>query len=177
MNSPSATPRSRSKSIVGFLLGFILALGVINIRDISRDYTIVRRDYVPHLTWIHWSESVPTSDMKLWQDEIASKYPDAVVVCCHGNDDKGVWSFHPDTVIAGFRVPLPPIPVEAGVAKLKREYPGRTIVLLTCNPGHHRLTIPGVVYSLNNVWIEPDKHAAQHDDDDATGNIHEFVQS
>jgi hypothetical protein len=101
-----------------------------------------------------------------WDQAIEPRFPGAVVVFCHGGDVNGEWCLHPDHWEAegndAVRVADPPIPVEAEVLVLQKKYPGRWIVLITCNPSHHFLSpsIHHVVYSLTLTWVDPDSIAA-----------------
>lgn len=136
----------------------------------------------PDITVVQWAESIPAFQVAAWKLETSRRYPNAVLVICHGEDVGGVWSFFPDKVSTvgpvSWITPLPTFPVTEGIAKLKRQYPGRRIVLMTCNPHHHRLTIPGVSYSLDSVFLLPDRLLSMRSLLEPTdvGNVFEFVE-
>lgn len=168
------------RSVLLVMLGFVAAVGCLN-----HAHRLVKMPTPPpRIDVEHWAESISDDYVLEWRLEIARRYPDAVIVICHGDDnEKGEWCFYPDKSInfgiGLVNTPLPPFTVVSGVAKLKAKYPGRTIVLMTCNPGHHRLTIPGVVYSLESVWLEPDRFQKSRSilHPEHVGNIFEFVEN
>lgn len=85
-----------------------------------------------------------------WQKEIARRVPNAVGVLCHGGDfEQGRWIVASDSKHIQTARDV--------VLKYKDMYPGRTIVLLSCNPGHIKLGVPGVLYAHSSVWCVPDR--------------------
>jgi hypothetical protein len=90
---------------------------------------------------------------EMWRKEIARRFPNAIAVLVHGGDFvEGQWIV--GTNIAKDRRVMPAADVVRHYQKL---YPGRTLVLLACNPGHLKLGIPGVYYAKANVWCVPDR--------------------
>lgn len=106
-----------------------------------------------------------------WAEEVSRRFPDALIVISHGGSVIGEWVM----VMPG------------GVAKttdvalsLTKAYPGRDIVLIVCNPGHHVIDIPNVHYALDDVWKYPDRHVTEEqvgrsqEFPEGIGNIYEF---
>lgn len=134
----------------------------------------------------------------MWQKEINRRFDNAVMILVHGGD------FVEDQWIVGdwqYRSGVHVRPIKDVVAETQKMYPGRTIVLLACNPGHLNLGIPGVYYAKSSVWCIPDRDMDQatpsmstmtlndtkpmsrayinlgrwDEDPDVVGNIFEFV--
>lgn len=93
-----------------------------------------------------------------WRNEVDHRFGDrAVIVVCHGRGDSE-WQFVPDP-------PKKPESVQAMSARLRQMYPGRPIVLITCNPGGFELHgLPGVYYARRDVLVPP------FDGDDSLGS-------
>jgi hypothetical protein len=90
----------------------------------------------------------------MWRREVARRFPNAVAVLCHGGN------FVEDEWIIGASFPSTDRHVTRAtdvVVRMQKRYPGRTIVLLACNPGHLTLGIKGVAYFKNSVWCVPDR--------------------
>jgi hypothetical protein len=88
----------------------------------------------------------------MWKAEIGRRFDNAVGILVHGGDFvEGQWivgaSFTPGHVTL----------TKDAVEQVMKMYPGRTVVLLACNPGHLNLGIPGVYHSTANVWCVPDR--------------------
>lgn len=105
-----------------------------------------------------------------WKTETARRFPNAIMVFCHGGELMGQWAMKPENG--------QPVEFVADLArKLHEEFPTRPIVLICCNPGHHTLNIPHVYHALDDVWMRPDKDGNPfitmfpH----AVGNIWEFT--
>lgn len=92
----------------------------------------------------------------MWQEEIGRRFDNAVGILVHGgNFVEGQW------VVGANLVPYRRVSSAEDVVRHYQElYPGRTVVLLACNPGHLKLNIPGVYYAKANVWCVPDRHLA-----------------
>lgn len=88
-----------------------------------------------------------------WHDEIARRFPtNTVGVLCHGGEFiDGEW------IALESRMPEHLIRVTDLVAKERAKFPGRTIVLLCCNPGHIELHASNVFYAQSSVWCIPDR--------------------
>lgn len=85
-----------------------------------------------------------------WQAEIGRRFTNAVGVLAHGGDlEEGRWVIKSDHK----RLET----ADGVVAHYQKLYPGRTIVLLSCNPGHLKLNIPGVYHFHSSVWCVPDR--------------------
>lgn len=125
------------------------------------------------------------SSPMLWEQEVVKRYPDAVVVFCHGFEEPelpllesiardGVWRALPDSG--------QPVPVESIVAQVRQKFPARKIVLLICNPQGERLPAgcTNVAYALRNVWTVPDSASGIDLDArfsvDYAGSIFDFVE-
>jgi hypothetical protein len=166
--------------IIAFLLGVILG----NVRIVPPARPVPQ---VNHVDVISLCDSLGECD-KLWHTEVARRFPDAVVICGHGGDnDAGEWCVRPDrfdplaSLLSGQAayVSLPLIPVTKVIRDTKARFPGRQIVLVFCNPGHHRLTEEGVAYAGDSVWIRPDRSLTDRNNDypGYTGNIFEFLSN
>jgi hypothetical protein len=93
----------------------------------------------------------------MWQREIARRFPNAVGILVHGGDVvEGQWIV--GTSYSPWRHSML---VSDLVRHYQRLHPDRTIVLLTCNPGHIRLRIPGVYYATSDVWCVPDRELTE----------------
>jgi hypothetical protein len=87
----------------------------------------------------------------LWRAEIGRRFDNAVVILVHGGDFvAGEW-----IVAAGFGGHV--TPVKEIVQRFQKLHPGRTICLISCNPGGVKLGIPGVYYGKSNIWCVPDR--------------------
>jgi hypothetical protein len=92
---------------------------------------------------------------RMWRDEIARRFTNAVGILVHGNDwVEGEWivSSHAQR---GRHV----TPVRKVIAKYRAKYPNRTLVLLACNTGHLKLDGVGgnVFFFKNPVLCIPDR--------------------
>jgi hypothetical protein len=133
----------------------------------------------------------------MWQKEVSRRFPNAVGVLVHGGN------FVEDEWIVGTAIsPGHVTHVQSIVKHYQELYPGRTLVLLACNPGHLKLGIPGVYYAMSSVWCVPDRQveggglfgrlkmsdgevgesslpavlaARSEGDPDVVGNVFEFV--
>ena len=97
---------------------------------------------------LEWSKDWP-GGIPRWRAEARDVLgPDVIVFDCHGGyDAAGTWSAFPDE---GRPVPM------ADVARgLKLLYPGRPILLVTCNKRGHTLGVPGVHYAKRLVACNP----------------------
>jgi hypothetical protein len=111
--------------------------------------------------------------MDYWRVEIARRFPDAYAVAVHGGDIGGQWLVQDPDDISQL------ISATKLAQRLQARFPGRIIVLLSCNPGHYNLGIRGVYHAMDSVWFVPDKDAdntqegrqAERQD---VGNIYEF---
>lgn len=127
-----------------------------------------------------------------WHDEISRRFPiNTVGVLCHGGEFiDGEW------IALESRMPEHLIRVTDLVAKEQAKFPGRTIVLLCCNPGHIELHASNVFYAQSSVWCVPDRATGDDPvsnhmklgfefvsqtrwqaDPDVVGNIFEFVEA
>lgn len=73
-----------------------------------------------------------------------------VLYISHGGTRRGEWYTAPDVG--------PATPMVAELRTLRKAYPTRQIVVISCNPGGHRVTVPGVFYATKPVWSVPRAH-------------------
>lgn len=85
----------------------------------------------------------------MWEEEVARRFPDALVVFGHGGDIIGEWAIE---------TPDGPKKLKDVAMSLTALYPDREIVFVSCNPGHYVINIPHVHTANANVWIVPDKY-------------------
>lgn len=91
-----------------------------------------------------------------WQREVARRFPSAVAILAHGGDlEQGRWIIQAD----GKHLQT----ADDIAAKYRALYPGRVIVLLSCNPGHIKLHVPGVYHFHASVWCVPDRATGKND--------------
>lgn len=138
-----------------------------------QSYHFISPTTVGHVDALVYSESL-TQYVDMWRAEVARRFPDAVLIVSHGNDIDGQWQFVPDMTFGPVDVPLAPIPVKDEVKRIQAKYPGRTIVIMSCNPGHYHLSLSNVAYALDSVWCVPDKIDAGRYGDASVGNVFEF---
>jgi len=117
-----------------------------------------------------------------WKIEVARRFPYALLFVCHGSVGYDIvtglpgWYLFPE---ASGRIP---VRVDLMARKIRDANPGRVIVILSCNPGHFKLTgLPGVYYALDSIWLWPDKNVEDTSgikaEPGVVGNIHEFVSA
>ena len=175
-----------------FRTGLYLTLGIlIGMAWSNREVRIkFGPDPAPRIDYVLLSESM-TPYVPLWREETSRRYPNAVVVFVHGDDQNGEWVVVPDVIepadgvlaLMGFEHqvrPLDPRPVRQVINDVKARHPGRHVVLVTCNPGHYRLDdVEGVSYSLDNIWLMPDRylHPRNQNDPDTDGSIFELIEN
>jgi hypothetical protein len=145
----------RSILAVALILIVILGLG-ISLHALSH----------PHSRFATQHVSAPTSIIigdpdligvagEMWKTEAARRFPNCVILLAHGQDLSGVFYTFPDGILQTGR------PVETEMDLLQSEYPGRTVLILSCNPegvaihGHK-----GCYYFPNSVWVIPDRDTA-----------------
>lgn len=88
----------------------------------------------------------------LWSREISRRFPHAVGILVHGGDFvPGQWIVGSDPTHEHVE------PVQDVVRRIQARYPDRTVVLVSCNPGHLKLGIPGVYYGTDSIWCVPDR--------------------
>lgn len=87
-----------------------------------------------------------------WRTEVARRFPDAVVVACHGGEFiEGEW------LVKSPEFGKAAITADKLAQHFKDKYPGRVIVMLACNPGHLHLHVSGVYHAMDSVWCLPDR--------------------
>jgi len=137
-----------------------------------------------------------------WKIEVARRFPNSVALLAHGGGPvKNEWlvADNPDGVGPTADT------VQTLIRNEQAEYPGRTVVLLCCNPAHYVLHgFPNVFYSTNECWCVPDRAVSlddyidslklidfvpnfvlptiHHDnrsvaDPDVTGNVFELIEA
>lgn len=147
-------------------------------------------DTAPRIDYVLLSESIaPFVDM--WRDEVSRRYSNAVVVFVHGDDRQGQWVVIPDVIepadgllaAMGFHEQVRHLdarPIRQVINDVKARFPGRHIVMVTCNPGRYRLDdVDGVSYSLDNIWLVPDRYLHERTtmDPDTDGNVFELLEN
>lgn len=89
-----------------------------------------------------------------WQTEIGRRFHGSVAVFAHGGQFvEGQWIVGTERIYGGHVEPM-----EDVIARVEKLFPGRTVVMLACNPDH--VTIhghPNVWYAKSNVWCLPDR--------------------
>lgn len=132
----------------------------------------------PRVDTVVWVEEMQPFAVA-WAAEVGRRYPDAVVILCHGDDRRGEWVFVPDE-------PWAVESVTKAIGRL-RSLPwigDRRIVLVTCNPGGYGLppTCGLVSYcAAGSVRFGTDRYILSYDGwkPDAihrTGNVFEFTE-
>lgn len=127
------------------------------------------------------SHEMDGSAVEEWKAEALRRFEDPVIVLCHGGPMIGSdqWSIYPDA-------PSAPMPVETLARLLRTAFPGRPIVLMSCNAlGSELHGLPGVYYAKHEVWIHPDQPGSDdpsyRERDEAepqvVGSIFEFVEA
>lgn len=114
----------------------------------------------------------------MWKTEVARRFPGAVMICGHGSKraSDGEWTITPDTDFPFIgTVTGNPVTVRAMIEVAKEQYPGRLVVVLSCNPGHVKLDIPGVAYPNESFWLVPDKNLPRNVGTDNVANVFEFT--
>lgn len=113
-----------------------------------------------------------------WRSEAAARYPanEFAFVFVHGLTKSGQWYAFPDY--------CNPLPVETllQLLRLRPSFWGRRIVLICCNGGGHKLSLPRVSYGQEVMWIFPDSSlsANSHRDSwepEVIGDIDEFTEN
>lgn len=104
----------------------------------------------PQIINIVWSKAFKDDAVRAWDKEIASRFHrPCVALFCHGLDDGfPPWRLTPDS-------PLAITPAENTVVILKTAFPGRLVVLMSCNENGEMLHTKGVCYSPWPVWVYP----------------------
>lgn len=92
-----------------------------------------------------------------WKAEVARRFPDAVVVLCHGGTFvEGQW------LVKAQDYELPLMTTDQLAQHYKNLFPNRVLVLLCCNPGHLHLHVHGVYHAMDSVWCVPDRAVSKH---------------
>ena len=87
-----------------------------------------------------------------WRTEVARRFPDAVVLLMHGGNFVG------DQWICTAKSFAMYTTVPEVIAYEQAKFPGRTIVVLACNPGHiHLHGFPNVYIAYDSVYCVPDR--------------------
>jgi hypothetical protein len=105
-------------------------------------------DVYPAPGVICWSKGVSRGAPQ-WLEEARSRWGENVIVfSCHGfRGFNNEWLLWPDQG--------PAIPVRDVAWTLHKLWPSKTIVLITCNPGHADLGVPQVFYAKTIVASDP----------------------
>lgn len=98
-----------------------------------------------------------------WRTEIARRFPNSAVVFAHGGTNSlGDW------IAEGKQE-------SQLAAEYQHRFPDRTIVMLSCNPGHCKLGVHGVYYFPSDIWCQPDRNATSDEEQGKTVGWSEFL--
>lgn len=163
---------------------FLLAAG-ISINAVSQR-TGGKFDNQPDVVMHCMDPAIPEAGVKLWKKEIARRFHCSVGIVVHGGEFvEGQWLVKTSGLSSCVARPAAEV-----VRHYQGMYPNRTIVLISCNPGHLSLGVPGVWYARANVWVVPDREMTPENTGmhwaffgksrweeypDAVGSIFEFV--
>lgn len=160
------------KSKIALLVTFlaITVAGVVS--SLPKPAPVVKHHYHGVETLILTADPEALITAPFWEREVARRFPNALMVISHGGSIIDTWVM---------QTPGEPARVVDVVNGLRERYPGRDIVLVVCNPGHHVINIEGVHYAMDNVWKYPDKSIpldqvgrSDTGEEDGIGNIYEF---
>jgi len=120
--------------------------------------------------------------VEAWQVEVARRFPDALVFICHGSVGYDIVTGQPGWYLFPEASTRVPVRVDLMARKIRDANPGRVIVILSCNPGHFKLTgLPGVYYALDSIWLWPDKNGENSEsmkqEPGVVGNVYEFMEA
>ena len=161
-----------------FLVGTIVVITWFVIADLDETdqysflYDMTHRDRVDMIVMGEHYGAVAT----YWKAEVERRYSDAVMILAHGGPDEetGVWIVQDD-------MQHKTLPVEEAVANVRKRFPYRRIVMITCNGGHQYLRARFVSYALEKVWFWPDNIMYMPMNEirntNEVGNIFDFVEN
>lgn len=131
----------------------LLVITCININcAVNRNQAVTKIDSNPDVIMETLDPSLLQYE-HFWKAEIARRFHNAVGVFIHGTMlPNGEWVSLTEYVDSKTYTP-----VKLLVRDYQRMYPHRTIVLVSCNPGHVRLDVPGIYYVHSSVWCIPDR--------------------
>lgn len=134
--------------IIGFIVGLMVLVEISSTKH-------ERHTPTPNVIMDVRDESLEQFSAA-WATEIGRRFPNSVGVLCHGGDAvHGEWLCKSESGRKAFGHL---ITIEQLISIEQARYPGRTIVLLSCNVEHDLLTgHPGVYYSPSSVWCVPDR--------------------
>lgn len=137
-----------------------------------------------HLIVFNFSEATQFTTAA-WSRDIEARYPGACVVLSHGGDNSdGVWCcLHDSLALVDGEVHTvwtDSVPMVDQIRDIQRWYPGRWVVVLSCNPNHHFLKgVHHVVYADREVWVIPDSAISPLRGvvapEEAAGNLDQFI--
>lgn len=106
----------------------------------------------PPAGYVCWSDDL-AAYVPMWQHEAEQRFVDPVVFICHGGDFHGHWGFYADH-------PNRTVFAEPVIQTLCSAYPGRPIVVVSCNEEGYSLRAPrhGVYYATKLVYMFPPDH-------------------
>lgn len=111
----------------------------------------VERNVPPKTIHIVWSADWTQWRQDNWERELRTRFhQDLVIIYVHGGYDqlRQKWMLVPDK-------PMVMVEAEVAVRIIHSIYPGRTVVLAACNPGHVMMYVPNTVYAVDSMWFEP----------------------
>lgn len=131
--------------LVGSFCGGVL-FDLVDKESYSLIYDLTYRDRIDIVMLSEYYSSVAG----FWKEEVSRRYGDAVMILGHGGEDeKGRWIIWDAAANQRRRI-------EDVVKEVRKRYPYRRIVVVTCNPGHQYLNARYVAYAIEDVWKIPD---------------------
>jgi len=138
--------------------------GISQRPNLTKSLPVVSSNAVVYSEDLLWYE-------RYWVRETHRRYPNALIIMAHGFNYQEEWWCE----YTGLRL----IRVTDLVKLTRKQYPVRRIVLVICNPGGYTLTLSNVSYSLENVWVMPDRaiHPRSTITPNSSGNIYEMQEN
>lgn len=148
----------------GIILGFISGVGIVGL--FLAPFIFLTPTPASHASFFYLNNqpdvivdlrepSIPTELSNLWAKEAQRRFHNAVVIEMHGGLDlPNTWCCV-DNGHMRF--------VDDVVREDRAKYPNRTLILVSCNPEHIRLSgFPNVFYFTRSVWIVPDRNIQKY---------------
>jgi hypothetical protein len=100
---------------------------------------------------LNWSEkTIPMSSAKAWAKQAEKRLGTSAftLLVCHGVTIDGAWTLVPDPPRKSLKVD--------DVGWVLRNINNLPLVVVSCNEGAHKLTVPNAIYPQRIVWSCPD---------------------
>lgn len=157
--------------VIGGLTGFVVT-DLDETDQYSFLYDMTHGDQIDMIVMGEHYGSVAT----YWKAEVARRYSDVVMILAHGGPDEETGDWIVEDGVQG-KI----LKIEQVVADIRKRFPYRRVVFVTCNAGHQYLQARFVSYALDKVWFWPDyimyvpmnKIRNGH----GVGNIFDFVEN